>query len=421
MRLSRVLPALLAVCLCAFAKPSWAQARLVPAITFTGAPAYSQAELLAFTGLKPGTSITQQQLDDATQRLSDTGLFEEVTFSGSDKGLVYALKLAKAIFPAEFSNFVWWQDDELDRLLKARVPLYSRSAVPRNGNLQESVCTALKALLAEKGAMDASVTSIETSSGQIIFGIDSPPVLIRSLILKGVSPGMQPKIAHVLQEKAGERWYEDGSFKDISVLVGDDYRNDGYRDFALVDPQHSTPVITANDIEIDLMATIDEGAQYRVSQFDWAGSEILSTADFKKVVTLKVGNLDSAYSLQESLQLIAKAYRVKGYTLAKVSAPPIVDPASHQVAYTVSVEPGPLHRFSSVHFAGLSDELAKQLNAAWQMKPGDVYDDTYAIKFIAQNPALLKQGYQPKIQAKLDPVAHTADITISFSKAAAPK
>ncbi len=344
MRLSRVLPALAAVCLCALAPFVSAQTRHIPAITFTGAPSYSQAELLAFTGLKPG-EIDQQQLDDATQHLSDTGLFDEVTFAGNDKGVVYTLKLAKTIFPAEFSNFVWWQDDELDRLLKARVPLYRGSAVPRNGNLQESVCAALKALLAEKGVIDPSVASIETNTGRIIFSIDSPPVHIRSLILKGVSPGMQPKIAHVSQEKAGESWYEDGSFKDISVLVGDDYRNDGYRDFALVDPQHSTPVITANEIEIDLMATINEGAQYRVSQFDWAGSEILSTADFKKVATLKVGNLDSAYYLQESLQLMAKAYRAKGYTLAKVSAPPIVDPAIHQVAYTVSVEPGPLHHF----------------------------------------------------------------------------
>ncbi len=63
-----------------------AQTRILRQISFTGAPAYSQAELLAFTGLKPGSSATQQQVEDAAQRLGDTGLFEEVNFSGDDRG-----------------------------------------------------------------------------------------------------------------------------------------------------------------------------------------------------------------------------------------------------------------------------------------------------------------------------------------------
>ena len=39
------------------------------------------------------------------------------------------------------------------------------------------------------------------------------------------------------------------------------------------------------------------------------------------------------------------------------------------------------------------------------MKPGDIYDDTYAIKFVTQDPAVLKLGYRPNIQPKLDPIA----------------
>ena len=89
MRFIRVWPVLAAVCLCASAGPLFAQTRVLREITFTGAPAYSQAELLAFIGLKRGGSATQQQIEDAAQRLGDTGLFEEVTFSGNDQGIVY--------------------------------------------------------------------------------------------------------------------------------------------------------------------------------------------------------------------------------------------------------------------------------------------------------------------------------------------
>jgi hypothetical protein len=55
------------------------------------------------------------------------------------------------------------------------------------------------------------------------------------------------------------------------------------------------------------------------------------------------------------------------------------------------------------------------------MKPGDVYDGTYARKFITQNPALLKQGYRPIPQPKIDSVVHTVDITMSYLKAAPAK
>jgi len=369
--------------------------------------------------IEAGNGTTPQKLDDAALRLSDTGLFEEVTYAGSDKGIVYSLKPAKATRSASYSNFVLWQADELDRSIKARIPLYRASAVPVGSNMEDAICAALKAMLEEKGIVGATI-SLMPQGKNLVFSIGSPSVRIRSLTFSGASPAMQPKIDHVLHEMVGQR-YDDESFKDIFVRVGDDYRNDGYRDFALLNQEHSAPAITASSIDLDLSATISEGAQYRVSHFNWAGSDVLSPADFKKVVTLKVGGLDSAYLLQESLGFIAGAYGSKGYALAAVSAPPVVDPATHQVAYSFSVDPGPLHHFNSVRFVGLSDELAKQLSAAWQMKQGDIYDASYAYKFIAQNPALAKQGYSPKIQPKLDPVSHTADVTISFIKAAPRK
>src|ERR1035441_2423563 len=166
MRLFRVFPVLAAVCLCAFSILLFAQTRVLREISFTGAPAYSQAELLAFTGLKPGGSATQQQLDDAAPHLNDTGLVDGVTFAGRDKGIVYALKPApaSAMLPVRFGNFVWWQDDEIDRTLKARVALYRTDAVPIAGNLRQSIAAALKAMVAERGVAGATVASRRGSS-----------------------------------------------------------------------------------------------------------------------------------------------------------------------------------------------------------------------------------------------------------------
>lgn len=417
MRLSRFCLLLSLLCLCASVTRLYSQGKPSPVISFAGAPNYSQAELLAFTGLKPGS--TQQQMDAAAQRLGDTGLFDEVNFAGNNREIIFTLKPSKTTRSASYSNFIFWPDEELDRDLRARVPLYRSSAVPIRGDMDQEIKDTLTALLKEKGIVDASI-SLMSETSRLVFSIASPPVRIHALRIEGVSAAMQPKIDHVVHEMTGQLWDKE-SIKDIFVRVGDDYRNEGYRDVTLLKQEHSAPAISADGIDLDMTATISEGAQYHVSQFDWAGSEVLSPTGFKKVITLKVGSLDSAYSLQESLELIARAYRAKGYTLAKASAPPVVDSATHQVSYTASVVPGPLHHFSSVHFIGISDELAKQLNAAWQMKPGDIYDDSYASRFVNQNPAWSKQGYIPIVQAKLEPVAHTADITINFSRVPPPK
>jgi outer membrane protein insertion porin family len=230
---------------------------------------------------------------------------------------------------------------------------------------------------------------------------------------------MRPKLDRVIHDVVGQQWDKDASFLNVESRVGDVYHNEGYLDLALTKQEHSAPAITANDIELDLTASLSEGVQYHVAQLAWPGSELLSTADFNKQATLKVGDHDSPIALRESLKSITNAYGAKGYIEAKVSAPPVVDRVAHQVAYSISVEPGPQYRFKSVGWPSLSDALAKAFDAQWQMKPGDVYDSNYLIRFLSQSP-LLKQGYTPNIMMKRDPAALTVDLTVTFTKAGEP-
>jgi outer membrane protein assembly factor BamA len=429
MRLFRVFPVLAAVFLWVCATSVIAQTRVLREISFTGAPGYSQADLLAVTGLKPGTSATQQQVEDAAQRLNDTGLFDEVNFSGNDKGIVYALKPApaSAMLPARFGNLVWWQDEEIDRTLKARVALYRGDAVPTSGNLRESVSAALTVMVAEKGVAGATVASRLSSSrpggpfDHLVFAIDSPAVLVHSLTLADASPAMQSKLVPVIQDMAGQQWDKDASYLNIASRVGYVYHDQGFLDVAVAKQDHSAPAIAANRIELDLTATINEGAQFHVTQLAWPGSDLLSVADFNKQATLKPGDHDSPTALRESLNSLTTAYGAKGYLDARILVPPTIDRTTHQVAYSVSVVPGPQYHFKSVSWPNVSEEQAKTFDAAWRMKPGDVYDSTYLMRFLAQNSALTRQGYKMNASLKADPSALTVDLAITFTKGAPPQ
>ena len=426
MRLIRFWPAVAAWCLCAGSM--LAQTRILRQISFTGAPAYSQAELLAFTGLKPGSSATQQQVEDAAQRLGDTGLFEEVNFSGDDRGVVYTLKpaAAGAVLPARFGNLVWWQDEEIDRELRARVALYRADTVPIAGNMRDRIAAALTAMVAEKGVTGAQVGSRLSSGGTsgrveyLAFAIDSPAVVIHSLTLAGASAAMQPRLERVILDVAGAQWDKDASYVNIASRVSDVYQDQGYLDIAVLRQEHSAPVVSANSIDLDVTSTLSEGAQYRVSQLVWAGSELLSAADFSKQAPLKPGDPTSPIKLRESLKLLTDAYGTKGYIDAQVQAAPAIDHAAHRVEYTVSVAPGPQYHFRSVRWPSVSEAQAKAFDAAWELKPGDVYDSSYPLKFLSGNAQLRSQGYRMNVTLKRDSGSLTVDLTITFAKGGEP-
>jgi outer membrane protein assembly factor BamA len=423
MRSLPVLSALLAICLVTPSANLSAQSFLLPKISFTGAPAYSQAELLAFTGLKPGATSSSAEIQAAAQRLSDTGLFTDVHFESNANGLVYALKLMPAdnMLRASFANFVWWSPEELTTALKARVPLYL-GLVPISGNIQDSISTALKTMLAEKN-VTATIVALPSSPQlgatptAISFSIESPEIRVHSLTLAQASPAMQPKLDKVVKETLGRPFDQDNTRAAITTQINEIYRNDGYLDIALLDLTHTAPQLTPTGIDLDLTATVSEGEPYRLTALTWSGSDIMSTADFNKSVKLKPEDIASQLAVRQSLAPLANAYSVKGYQDARIQAPATIDHATHHVTYNIHVIPGEQYHLRSVKAIGLNDEQQKQFNSGWLLKPGEIFDATYVTSFLKKNTALRTfEGYSANYRAVSDPNTHLVDLTLTFVK-----
>jgi outer membrane protein assembly factor BamA len=423
MRSHPVLSVLLAICLVAPSTNLSAQTFILPKVSFTGASTYSQAELLAFTGLKPGAKSTSAEVQAAAQRLSDTGLFADIRFASNAQGLVYTLKLMPVdnVLPAHFSNFVWWSPEELTTALKARVPLYL-GAIPISGNIQDSVTAALKTMLAEKN-VTATVVAMPfiaqpgATPTSITFSIDSPEIRVHTLTFAQASPAMQSKLEKVVKENTGKLFEQDSTRATITSQISEIYRNDGYLDIAVLDLTHTPPQITPASIDLDLTATLSEGEPYRLSSLTWLGSDIMSTANFNKSVKLKPEDIASQLALRQSLTPLANAYYAKGFQDVKVQAPATIDRATHHVSYTIRVVPGDQYRIHTVKAIGLSPTQGKQFESAWHMNPGDFYDVTYLTSFLKQNTALLTlTGYSATYRAVADPDTHLVDLTITFVK-----
>jgi outer membrane protein insertion porin family len=423
MRSLPVLSALLALCFLAPSAHLSAQSFILPKISFTGALAYSQAELLAFTGLKPGATSTSAEVQSAAQRLSDTGLFSDVHFASNTQGLIYTLKLMPAdnMLPPRFTNFAWWSPEELNTALKARVPLYL-GFIPISGNLQDSVTAALKTMLAEKNVTATVVampivTQLGATPTAVSFSIESPEVRVHALTFAPASPAMQPKLDRIVKQHVGEPFDQATTRDAIATQVSEIYRNDGYLDIALLDLAHTPPQVTPTGIDLDLTATIRAGEPYHLTPLTWSGSDIMSAANFNKYAKLKPEDIASQLALRQSLASIADAYYAKGFQDAKVQASPTFYAATHHVAYAVSVVPGDQYRLHTVKTIGLSEQQRKQFDSAWRMNPGDFYNVIYLTSFLKQNTALQTfTGYSATYRAVSDPDTHLVDLTITFIK-----
>ena len=423
MRFNSVRPALLALCLVVPSIQLSAQTFKLPAITFTGAPVFSQADLLKVSGLHPGGISTQAEVQAAAQQLSDTGLFADVHFESNTKGLVYTLKPMPSdnLLPASFPNLVWWTPEELTAALKARVPLYI-GVVPISGSMQDSITAALKAMVAEKG-VTANIVAIPFAAQPgatptaIAFQIDTPEVHVHSLTIAQASPALQSKLDKVVKEQTGKFYEQDPTRAAIISQITEVYRNGGYLDAAVTGVTHTAPQVTPTSIDVDLTATISEGETYRLTQLRWQGSDIMSAADFNKQIKLKPEDIASQQALRESLAPLARAYYAKGFQDAKIQAPATLDRATHHVAYTIRVVPGDQYRLKSVKAVGLSDEQRKQFDSAWHMNAGDFYDVNYMSEFLKKNSALQAlRGYSANYKALSDPNTHLVDLTITFVK-----
>jgi outer membrane protein assembly factor BamA len=175
--------------LAALAVSAPAQKYIPKKIVFSGTTA-SQAELLAVSGLKPGDSLGQTEIQAAAQKLIDTGLFTDVHFAFDGAELTYILKPASGMEPVTYANFPWWDEKALNAAVAVKVPLFHGSVPPESG-MQQQVAAALTALLAEKG-VQATVSALPAKDeamreAGVQFHIDTPAVEIGSVNFSGAS------------------------------------------------------------------------------------------------------------------------------------------------------------------------------------------------------------------------------------------
>lgn len=405
-------------------------------IDFEGLNRLSADEVLVHTGLKIGEPFSLAALDAAGQRLVDTGFFKNVGYKTRPNKdqitIIFQLEEAKVSNSrVVFDNFIWFTDVELIGAVKRELPSFDGTA-PDTGNTTDRIIKALQRFLHEQ-KIEATVThmtSQEDPSSPVqehVFTVNGVPLPICTINFPGAQNISEAKLRESSKELRNTEYSRNfvGSFAKNNLIPL--YREVGQLKAAFSPPLAKPEATATCKSGVELTIPVDEGLIYNWNKAEWTGITSLTTQELDPLLGMQTGKPANGRKLDEGLRSIEKAYGRKGFLMVKVRSVPEFDEQAQSVLYKMAVVEGPQFRMGRLSIRGFSESEANQINAKWELKTGEVFDEGYWNDFFHKHMGEIlretlrqraAQGKAPpsiKPEYKPDRKTLTVDVTLIMS------
>ena len=421
-------------------KPSTAIAYKLISLKATGTARYTDKEILAASGLQIGQNAADGDFKEAVQRLGESGLFSDISysFSSSSAGTKLELQLADTdkskLVPAQFENFVWFTDDELRAALQRRVPLF-KDVLPVSGNLPDRVSETLQAILSEKqypGRVNYLRDGDESSGtlNAIVYRVEEVSIRIRGVQFPGASPEQSSLLTTAARGLIGAEYARSTVAAVAKLDLLPVYLQRGYLKAAFgpsdarVVPQPPReddaegPAEHHFELEVDAIIPVVPGTAYSTSAVDWKGNSALKTEELASLLHLSPGQPADAVRLLRDIQTINKLYRSRGYMTAQIKPDAQLDDDKGTVRYDLRVVEGELYTMGELEILGLDTQAKARMQDAWTLRQGQPYNADYPQKFLDDTRQLVPRGVQWAMSVHETPDAKdkTVDVEIRFKQ-----
>jgi outer membrane protein assembly factor BamA len=397
------------------------------AVRITGSNRFADAQILATSGLQISSHVTKSNLDDAASTLLATGAFAKVAYTYQTRGdamtVTFQVTDAARFLPCIFDNFVWFTDDQLLRTVQKSVPLFDGS-IPEHGGLADDVTAALGKLLTANGipgtAEYLQVGNLGQAATAVLLQVQGsvPSVSAVQFTNGPLDPALLSEGTKLLLGKPYSRTLARGVADHTFAGV---YENHGYLRAKYAPPKLTIlPGSAPGDPgSIVLEFTVDAGTQFHWAALAWSGNQALTEHDLNPLVTLKSGDIAAADKIANVWTTVQDLYGTHGYLTVELQPTPRFDDSSAQVRFAVAIAEGPQYRMGNLNVDAATSDLAQKLRAAWDLKPGDVYNSLYSKIYVqvagkevshagASRSALLK------VDSTVVQATHTVDVLVTL-------
>jgi outer membrane protein assembly factor BamA len=374
--------------------------RQLIAVKVTGSKRFPEAAVIAASGLQIGAIASDDDFKKASRHLGDTGAFSDIayTFSYTSAGtkLEFHVSDADAFVPARFEDFVWFSDEELQRTLKERVPLFDGD-LPLSGRLPEQVSDVLQAMLVEKGIpghvryerIHREDAHVEDSAVEAIDYLVSDVVIrVHKVDFIGAAPSELPLLESAARKLSGLEYSRDR----FATLAEHDflpaYHAHGYLKASFGPPQ---PYVVKADSDadeprnltlVDVALAVTPGAQYKLDHVEWTGNREIATDMLQSMVPLRRGEPANTVELADDLAAVKTLYGSRGYITTSIKPEAQYDEAAGTVVIRLNVIEGYIYRMGDLEFRGIDNSLTAKLRNAWKIRQGEVFDTTYLKQYL---------------------------------------
>jgi outer membrane protein insertion porin family len=405
------------------AKPGAVSGKLA-AIRVAGTKRYTSAEIISASGLRIGVDASQNDFQEAAQRLGECGFFSDVSYSYSSvsNGTRLDLELVDSdkLVPAHFENFVWFTDEELLKRIHDALPLF-KGEVPVGGTLSDQISDILQNLLIplSKSARADYIRETKEEGGPVIavnFRASGVTLTITEVTIEGAAPEELSDLKTASEKLVGKDYSRSAVATYAQMYLLPIYQARGYLNATLSNPQPKVVGETADDTEVAVQLTAKPGLQYKISDIKWEGNKSFPADKLQGLIHAKAGDLANAPKLKTELEAVHNLYTTRGYMMAKVQAEPKLDDGDKTVAYTMQVNEGDIFHLGDLDIQGLDPKTTDRLREAWTLRETDPYDSTYPKRFFDDTVKLLSRDvtWTISIHEGVNEEDKTVDVSLRY-------
>jgi outer membrane protein assembly factor BamA len=366
------------------------QARKIAKIEIEGLQQLALNEVISTAGLKVGIPFSVQEVDEAGQRLMDSGLFTKVGYrtrtSGNLVTIVFQVEEGKSsASPVVFDNFVWFTNEELYIAIKREVPSFNGTA-PDSGTMTDQIKLALQNLLQQKqikGTVEYAPwqAGLNSARQEHLFSVTGVPIPICKLQF----PGAKNLSDETLIKNSKQLIEADYSLKSAiafgTFILYPLYREEGQWRAKFGEP---TPKLegTGNCKDgVTLTIPVEEGPIYLLDKAEWNGNQILTADALNEALGIKPGDVLKGSKFEKGILAINEAYGRIGHLDANAKALPTFDDAASRATLKIDVKEGPRYTMGNLIVKGASEADARALQEAWKLRRSEVFSTAYLDQF----------------------------------------
>lgn len=400
-------------------------------VEFKGLQKLKSETLLEELGLQIGQVITPDLMDEAAQRLSESGRFANLNYrfrsSGDQVFVTFEVEEIKTTVPVVFDNFIWFTDEDLWVGVKKDIPSFDGTA-SETGDETERIRKSLERLLKEKKIEGKVEYTPSADPGgrnpKHIFsvkGVQITPCRIRFSNAIAVSEkDLIGNSQDLLKGEYSRSFTEQFAYGTLKPL----YRKIGHLRAKFMDiiAQPADETVCKGVV---VSMKVDEGVAYNWNGAVWANNQAIPAKDLDAILEMKAGEVADGLKIDKGLQEVQKGYGRKGYLMMRFKAEADFDDDAKKVSYHINVTEGIQFKMGTLTIKGLPDDVISRLQEKWKLKAGDPYDAFYLKDFsreiIVKEASVVSLFLNNKKMRQYDTVTPnvktaTVDVTIEFKE-----